>query len=169
LIWFICAYFLQIFHCSGYYNGGKFVTFFFLENKYLFLYLFSIYTWYFYHFTIALFITLFFLIFIFCNIFLVFPLFFVKNIIFILYTLNIYHFTLSYFIQFFLFLSLFFCNLFFFLYTFCFSKNPYTKIKEIMFQCSNCNIVLFITMLKISLKSYMFLLTYMIFTIFHYM
>jgi hypothetical protein len=68
--------------------------------------------------------------------------FFLEKILFcILYTWNIYHSTLDLFIH-------SFCSychsfvIYFFIYTF-FKKTYYKKTKEIVFQCSNCNIVLF--------------------------
>jgi len=122
---------------------------------------FSFYTWSIYHHFLSLF---------FCNILFSFFFFFLyifflkKYYFFIFYTMNIYRFTIELFISFFLFLSLFFFNLFC-NFVYLFLKHYYTKTKEIVFHCSNCNIVPSSTILKISLSSYMFLLMYMIFTI----
>jgi hypothetical protein len=109
----------------------------------------------FYHFTHGILIIIF--IFIFCNIVLVFPSFFTifweKILFFILYAWNIYHSLFNLFTPFFLFLSSIFCNLFSFkkilFFTFFSLKNYYIKIKEIVFNCNNCNIVLFFITLKL--------------------
>jgi hypothetical protein len=125
-----------------YYSGGKII--YFLKNQ-VFLIFFSLYIWYFNHFTLGLFITIFLLslFFIYFFSFSLFSpyIFFEKNIFFIFYTLNIYHSGL--FIQFFMFLSLFFCNLFLVFFSLHFKKNYYTKSKEMIFHCSNCNIISF--------------------------
>jgi hypothetical protein len=108
--------------------------------------------------------------FVFLSLFFFCTLFFGKKIsFFIFYTWNIYHSTLDLFIPFFLFLSLFFCNFFLIFSLHYFFFNYYTKTKEIVFHYSNCNIVLLSCYLKIYLRSYIFLLKYMIFTIVYYM
>jgi len=130
----------------------------------LYLIFLSFYTWSIYH--------RFFLIFIFCNIFLVFPFFFFnfflgkKYYFFIFYILNIYQFIFDLFISFLLFLFSFFVIFF-----------NYIFLKKIIIQrlskcCFNVTIVTlsyFFTLLKISMRSYIFfLLMHMIFIIFYY-
>jgi len=148
-----------------YYSGGKII--YFLKNQ-VFLIFFSLYIWYFNHFTLGLFITIFLLslFFIYFFSFSLFSpyIFFEKNIFFIFYTLNIYHSGL--FIQFFMFLSLFFCNLFlvFFLYTL--KKIIIRRVRKWYFTVAIVILFHSSATLKISLISFMFLSTHMIFTIY---
>jgi hypothetical protein len=109
----------------------------------------------------------------FCNImFLLFPSFFLiiflgKNIIFLFFTLGIFitlHLTYLY---------LFFCSylnsfVIFFPYIF-FKKIIIQKLRKLCFSVAITILFYFSNTLKISLRSYMSLLTHIIFTIFYYM
>jgi len=87
-----------------------------------------------------------------------------KYYFFIFYIVNFITLHLTYLYHFFCFYLYLFLICFVILFIF-FLKNYYTKTKKIVFHCNNCNIVPSFTMLKISLKYYMFFLIYMIFTI----
>jgi hypothetical protein len=63
----------------------------------------------------------------------------------------------------------FYFYFYFYFFTLFFLKTYYKKTMKMMFQCNNCNFFLFFCYVKNSLKSYMFLLTNIIFTIFYYM
>jgi len=95
---------------------------------------------------------LFFILFlVFCSLFLHCCLF-RKILFFIIHTWNIYHFTPDLFISFFLFIHYYFVICFFISSFIYFLKNYYTKAKEIIFQCSNCNIVPFLYYIKNTFK-----------------
>ena len=128
----------------------------------LYLIFFSFYNWFIY-------LYFFFLS---CNIFLVFPFFLFRH--FFRKKRYIYFFNFSYFkylsrsiYTIFLFLSLLFCNLFynfflytsFFLYTFVFWKISIQKLRKWCFTIAIAKLFYSSTTLKISLRSYMFLLT----------
>jgi hypothetical protein len=110
----------------------------------------------FYHFTHGILIIIF--IFIFCNIvffFLLFLHFFGKKYYFLFFTLGIFitlyltylHHSFCFYLQFFVIYIFSFKKIIFF--TFFSLKNYYIKIKEIVFNCNNCNIVLFSITLKL--------------------
>jgi hypothetical protein len=111
--------------------------------------------------------------FLFCNIFLVlsssffFTFFLWKNYYF--YFSQFKYLSLGLFIQFFLFLFLFFCNLFLIFFLVLFFKIIIQKLRKWYFTVVIAILFCFSAMLKISLKSYMFLFIYLIFTIFYYM
>ena len=86
-------------------------------------------------------------------------LFFTLEIFITLRFTYLYHSFRFYLYSFIIFLS-------FFLYIFL--KNYYTKTKKMIFHYSNAILFYFSISLKISLRSYMFLLTHMIFIIFYY-
>jgi hypothetical protein len=107
------------------------------------------------------------------NIFLVFPLFYpytffwTKMLFFIFYTLSIYHSILGLFILFFLFL--FYIYIFFFLYSFFFFwKNIIQKLRKWCFIIAITTLFHYFATLKINMRSYMFLLTIIIFIIVYY-
>jgi len=76
-------------------------------------------------------------------------LFFILRIFITIHLAYLYHYFCSYLHSFIICLIIFSI---FVLYTFCFSKNSYTKTKEIMFQCRNCNIVPFFYYIKNKLQ-----------------
>jgi hypothetical protein len=110
---------------------------------------------------IFLFLSFYILYFVFLSLFFVYG----KNIPFIPHTWNIYHFTFDLFIPSFFAFILFFCNFF---YLYFLKKLLYKTKSKWCFAVVIATLFYFFIILKINLKSYMFLLTYMIFILFYY-
>jgi len=89
----------------------------------------------------------------------------------IFYIWNIYNYTPCLFTPLFFFFSLFFSNLFIYLFSlhFCFEKLLYKDKNKMVFTITIATLSRFLTMLKINLKSYMYLLIQVIFILFYYM
>ena len=136
---------------------------------YLYLEILSFQTWLTYHhfFFLSLFVLKYFFSFFF---FFSVTLCFGKKILFsIFYTLNIYHSTLDLFIPFFCFYLYSFVNKKSIIILHFFCKIIIQRLRKWCFTITIATLFHSFAMLKISLKSYIFLLMHMIFTIFYYM